>query len=333
MKKLLSLALVLMLSLSACSNKVNKQSESSNEATKTNEVTTNKDKVTIKTYNGENVEVDLEVAFNPSKIAVLDLPALDILDNLGLGDRVIGAASNRVDYLAKYNEKRNLGTIREADLEALAEIEPDVIFIGGRMAKSYDELSKIAPVIYLKVDHVNLGTIKSVEKNAMTIASLFGLESKVSELMANFQSRLDKIAAFANQKTAIVALTTSGSFNILGQDGRASIISREANFKNIGLDAPKKDKEQTATHGNEASFEFVVEKNPEFIFVLDRDVAINAKGGALAKEIVENELVKGLDVYKNGNIVYLSHPTIWYTAEGGITALDYMLKDLEQAIK
>ena len=32
---------------------------------------------------------------------------------------------------------------------------------------------------------------------------------------------------------------------------------------------------------------------------------------------------------KNGNIVYLAHPAVWYTAEGGITALDIMLQDLE----
>ena len=46
-------------------------------------------------------------------------------------------------------------------------------------------------------------------------------------------------------------------------------------------------------------------------------------------EIMENELVMTTDAYKNGNIVYLAHPAVWYTAEGGITALDIMLQDLE----
>ena len=35
----------------------------------------------------------------------------------------------------------NLGTIKEADLEAVMACEPDVIFIGGRLSKSYDALS------------------------------------------------------------------------------------------------------------------------------------------------------------------------------------------------
>ena len=75
-----------------------------------------------------------------------------------------------------------------------------------------------------------------------------------------------------------------------------------------------------------------MEKNPEYLFVMDRDAAIVTDGAQLAKEIVENELVMDLDVYKNGNIVYLAHPAVWYTAEGGIQALDIMLQDLDSEL-
>ena len=43
----------------------------------------------------------------------------------------------------------------------------------------------------------------------------------------------------------------------------------------------------------------------------------------------QNELVMGTDAYKDGKIIYLAHPAVWYTAEGGVTALDLMLQDLE----
>lgn len=65
---------------------------------------------------------------------------------------------------------------------------------------------------------------------------------------------------------------------------------------------------------------------------MDRDAAIGTEGAKLAQDVMENELVMGTDAYKNGNIVYLEHPAVWYTAEGGITALDTMLKDLEAAL-
>ena len=42
-----------------------------------------------------------------------------------------------------------LGTIKEAGLEAVMACGPDVIFIGGWLAGSYDALSQIAPVVYL----------------------------------------------------------------------------------------------------------------------------------------------------------------------------------------
>ena len=205
--------------------------------------------------------------------------------------------------------------------------EPDVIFIGGRLAASYDALSEIAPVVYLATD-TELGVVESVRQNATTIASVFGLEDKVDELMADFDARIQALADAAQGHTAIVGLVTSGGFNVLGVDGRCSMISREIGFENIGIDAEI----DTATHGNEATFEFIVEKDPDYMFVLDRDAAIQTEGAQLAQEIVENELVMDTRVYQDGHIVYLAHPAVWYTAEGGITALDIMLQDLESAV-
>ena len=65
--------------------------------------------------------------------------------------------------------------------------------------------------------------------------------------------------------------------------------------------------ETTSTHGNESSFETIVEKNPDYIFVMDRDAAIGTEGAQLAQDIVENELIMGTDAYKNGHIVYTQY--------------------------
>lgn len=285
------------------------------------------DTVTITALNGSGEAVELSVPRDPQRIAILDMASLDILDSLGLSDRVVGSAGTTLDYLQHVVTDENvvnLGTIKEADMEAVMACEPDIIFIGGRLSASYDALSEIAPVVYLSTDS-ELGVVESVRKNATTIASIFGLEAQVEEKMAGFADRISALQEISKDKTAIVGLVTSGGFNVLGNDGRCSLIGREVGFNNIGVDANI----DTSTHGNEASFEFVVEKNPDYIFVMDRDAAIATEGAKLAQEIVENELVMGTDAYKNGNIVYLAHPAVWYTAEGGITALDIMLQDLE----
>ena len=260
----LILSLALVLALAACGS--NDTTSEATTGTTAAEDTSTPTEVTITSLNGNGDPTDLTVPYDPQRIAILDMASLDILDALGLGDRVVGTASTSLDYLQSYinDEVENLGTIKEADLEAVMACEPDVIFIGGRLASSYDSLSEIAPVVY----------------------------------------------------------------NVLGNDGRCSIIGREVGYENIGVDAEI----DTSTHGNEASFEFIVEKDPEYIFVLDRDAAIQTEGAQLAQEVMENDLVKGTQAYQNGNIVYLAHPAVWYTAEGGITALDLMLQDLESEL-
>ena len=335
-KRILTLMLsaAMVFSLAACGSTSGGSSSDSGQAADSGSAEDSSDEkpetITIQSRNAEGELTEVEVPYDPERIAILDMACLDILDNLGVGDRVVGSASTSLDYLQDYvtnEEIVNLGTIKEADMEAVMECEPDIIFIGGRLSSSYDALNEIAPVVYLATDS-EAGVVESVRTNASTIASIFGLEDKVDELMADFDSRIEALSQFAEGKSAIIGMCTSGSFNVLGNDGRCSIIGKEIGFDNIGVDSNI----DTATHGNEASFEFVVEKNPEYIFVMDRDAAIGTDGARLAQDIMENELVMGTDAYQNGNVIYLAHPAVWYTAEGGVTALDVMLQDLESEL-
>jgi len=333
MKKTLTILLsaILLLTFVACGAKnTNPESQASKEDSTT---------IKISSYNGNNEKIELEVPYNPSRIAVMDYAALDILDNLGVADRVVGLSKgSSIDYLQKYmnNEKIiNVGTIKEISLEKVLESEPDLIFIGGRLAQQYDALSEIAPVVYLPTD-LKLGLVESTKNNARTIASVFGLEEKIDGLFADFDGRIKALQQVSNGKTAFVGMLSSGSFNVLGNDGRCSIIGVEIGFENIGLNYKSGEKQgessSTAAHGNETSFEYIAKSNPDYIFVMNRDAAIGTEGAAPAKEVIENDLIKTTGAFKNGNIVYLEHSNVWYTAEGGVTSLDYMLKDLEKAL-
>lgn len=268
-----------------------------------------------------------EVSYNPKKIVALDLAALDILDALELGDRVVGVPKkSSVNYLTSYNENKdiaNLGSVKEVDMEALNSLQPDVIFIGGRLSSEYEELSKIAPTICISIDHEK-GYISSAKKNADNIASLFGAEKKAEKLFQDFETRIAALKDASLEKTAIIGLVTSGSLSTLGSQSRCSMIVNEVGFENSAADVD-------STHGDSASFELLLQKNPDYIFVLDRDTAINSDGAKAAKEVMENEIVKKTQAYQNGRIIYLT-PDVWYLSEGGITATDRMLKDLEEGI-
>ncbi len=285
--------------------------------------------VTVKSLDGNGEEIEVEVPYDPQRIVILDMASLDIINSMGCAEgRIVGSASTSLDYLVDLVEADgvvNCGTIKEADLEAVMGCEPDVIFIGGRLSGSYDALSEIAPVIYITTD-TETGVIESIRANASNIATMFGTEDEVDELMAQFDERVAALQEFAEGKTCIVGMVTSGSCNLLGSDGRCSIISNEIGFENLA------DGDVTSTHGNESSFETIVSLDPDYMFILDRDTAIGTEGAQLAAEVMDNELINGTRAVEDGNLVILDHPAVWYTAEGGIEALDIMLQDLETTL-
>lgn len=342
MKKLLSLIFIAIgaMSLAACGGgaamttdtetvtPVQTESQSASAESVTAEVVEEKPvSVVVNTLNGNKEVVEIEVPYDPERIAILDMSVLDMLDNWELGDKVVGMPkASEIDYLKSYNENDdivNLGTLKEVDMEALMASEPDLIFIGGRLSAQYDALLEIAPVIYTEVNQ-EIGVIQSVKNNAVMIASIFGVEDKAKEQLEGFDARIAALAEAAKDKTAVIGLVTSSNFNTLGNGSRCSLIGNEVGFTNLADDID-------STHGNESSFELLVSLNPDYVFVLDRDSAINAEGAQLAQEVMENELVQKTTAYQNQQIIYLT-PTVWYLAEGGITAVDIMLEDLEAGI-
>ncbi|MDR1510056.1 MAG: ABC transporter substrate-binding protein [Synergistaceae bacterium] len=284
----------------------------------------------------------VEVPYNPRRVAILDMSVLDMLDAWGLSERVVGMPKDsRVGYLMKYIDDpaiTNLGNLKEVDMEALNSLEPDVIFIGGRLSAEYDNLSEIAPVVLMTIDN-SAGYMKGFVANVAKVASIFGRDTESKDLTSGFDARIAALKSAASGKTAIVGMVTSSSFNALPDGSRCSVIGNEAGFTNLTKPGTIRERggrpnagQAANPHGDSASFELLVEQNPDYIFVLDRDAAIGTAGSKVAREVMENELVQKTDAYNNGRIVYLT-PDVWYLAEGGITATDMMLRDLEEGLK
>ena len=201
--------------------------------------------------------------------------------------------------------------------------------MGGWLAGSYDALSQIAPVVYLATDS-DLGVVESVRQNTRAIASLFGLEDTAGELMTDFDSRVAALASFSEGRTAIVWAWLPAAASMCWATTAAAAPHRPGKraLPTWGGRQPA----PPPTGEPRPASEFLVDKDPDYLFVLDRDAAIGTDGAKLAQEVVENELMKGTAAYRDGRIVYLAHPAVWYTAEGGITALDRMLRDLEDPL-
>ena len=295
------------------------------------------DNVTIQALNAEKTLADVEVPYDPQRIAVLDMAALDILDSLGLGERIVGSAKVTIEYLTDYNPDdsegkiANLGSVKTADMEQVAICEPDVIFIGGRLSKSYADLESIAPVVYLAVDYEK-GVVQSTYDNAKTIASMFGKEAEVDAMFTEFAGRIDTLKPIVEGKNVLLSMYNNNALSLMATDSQLSIIANELGANNLSDTVGEIEK---PTHGEDASWETIINLNPEYMFVMDRSTATGAadEGVLGAREVIENDLVKELDVYKNGKIVYfLEHANVWYPSTGGVQALDCMLGDLEAAL-
>lgn len=327
MKKLTAiiLGLTMALSLAACGAETTAPQASMSET------------VTIQALNANKEMTDIEVPFDPQRIAVLDMPALDILDALGLGERIVGSAQVTIEYLTDYNPDdtdgaiMNLGTVKTADLEKVAACEPDIIFIGGRLSSVYADLEAIAPVVYLAVDYEK-GIVESTRQNARTIASIFGKEAENDAMFTGFQPRIDALNAVLKGRDILLAMYNNNAMSIMDTRSQLNLLAAELGGNNLGETVGDAEK---ATHGEDASWETIINLNPEYIFVLDRSTATGAADEGIlgAREVIENDLIRELDCYKEGKIIYfIRHANVWYTSTGGVQALDTMLSDLEAAL-
>lgn len=337
MKKIFTLvaAIAVVFCMSACGNTAANDHADSSEPSVLTEV--KPETITIQALNANKEMTPVEVPYDPQRIAVLDMPALDILDTLGVGDRIVGSAAVSIAYLTDYNPDdsngkiMNLGTVKTADLEKVAACEPDIIFIGGRLSSVYADLEAIAPVVYLAVDYEK-GIVESTRYNAQTIASIFGKEAEVDALFADFQPRLDALNAVLKGKNVLLGMYNANALGLMGTASQLNMIANELGATNLSESVGEAEK---ATHGEEASWETIITLNPEYMFILDRSTATGAsdEGVMGAREVIENALIQELDVYKNGNIVYfMEHANVWYTSTGGVQALNTMLADLEGAL-
>ncbi|RKD24477.1 ABC transporter [Ammoniphilus oxalaticus] len=268
---------------------------------------------------------ETEVVKNPQKVVVFDFGALDSLDRLGVEVAAVPQATVPA-YLKKYEDSKyvNAGSLKEPDFEAISELDPDLIIISGRQQDLYEELSKIGATIFLGVDTNRY--MESYTENANILAQIFDKQAEVDTALTEVEEAIkelhDQVAD--SDKTALIILANEGNVSAYGPASRFGIIHDVFGF------TPVDSKIEVSTHGQSISFEYIAEKNPDYLFVIDRG-AVVAGGTPGAKQLVENELVKKTKAYENGKIVYLD-ADYWYLSGGGLISVAEMVKEVGVAL-
>jgi len=266
---------------------------------------------------------ETSVPVNPAKVITFDLATIDTLDALGV--EIAGLpGTNLPEYLSKYGEDKYLkvGSLFEPDYEAVAAAAPDLIIVAGRSSAAYPELAKIAPTIDLSNDWTKFEA--SIRANSEILGQIFSKQDEIKAL----ETKLDESIATAKAKapeagTALVILTNAGEVTAFGPGSRFGWL-----YDTLGLKAAASSAEAGA-HGDAVSFEYILEANPDWLFVIDRDAATG--GAEAAKQVLDNELVGQTNAWKNGHVVYLD-PVRTYIINGGLPAFTLLVDQVADAL-
>jgi iron complex transport system substrate-binding protein len=255
----------------------------------------------------------------PQRVVVLDVGELDNVVSLGI-EPVGLAPTEGSPELPSYLKKdagtpKNVGTINNLNLEAIAGLKPDLI-LGSqlRAADKYDELSQIAPTVFsirpgFTWKENYLLNASALDKTAEAKAKLAAYDKKVDELDARLGADKPTVSMVRYLPDGVIRLYANASF--IGTI-----------LKDAGIPRPKnQDIEDLAA---EVSAENIDQAHADYIFTgVYGDAKATDKSRAQG-----NPLWKNLKAVKAGHAYDVPDET-WYLGLG-VTAADEVLGDLEK---
>ena len=260
--------------------------------------TANEDKTTENTVTVTDVRGDVEIPADPQRIVDLSGNS-DILSILGYD--VVGTAnSDAYDYtkFPSYLEETLKGaeilgySMQDTmDVEAVMNLNPDLIVISTVQEKMYDALSEIAPTVMIQLEALNW------KDDVRALAKVFNKEDVANEWIANYENKAkeagDKIKAeYGEDTTYLSFLASGGQFFIFDGAGFGDVL-----YNDMGLAKPAGMPEQTDISLPVVTYEGLAAIQSDYIFVIatDEDLA----------QLEANSIWNNLPAAKNGNVVVL----------------------------
>lgn len=273
--------------------------------------------------NIKHAQGQTQVQKSPKTVAVLDWSTLDTMAVLGVQAQGIPNSNILPPMLSQYDDARfvRVGTLFEPDYEALKNLAPDLIILGRRAGGHYDEVAKYGPTLDLTPNPQDL--LGSVVRNTEILGQIFDREQQAAELTAKLQASVKQLQTLsATQGKGLTLLTSGGKMSAFGIGTRFGMIHDVFGVKPAVTDL------KVGRHGQAVSYEFLLEANPSWLFVMDRDAAIGREGVA-AQGMMDNELVQATEAGAKGQIVYLE-PVSWYLLDN--SGLGVMQTNVERLL-
>ncbi|MDN6519338.1 MAG: ABC transporter substrate-binding protein, partial [Enterococcus sp.] len=166
----------------------------------------------------------------------------------------------------------------------------------------------------------------SIKQNVETLGQIFGKEKAAKKQLAELETSIKETKAKAEESKdkALTVLVNEGQLSTYGKDSRFGIV-----YDTFGF-AEADDAIKASTHGQSVSYEYVLDKNPDVLFVVDRTKAIG--GDDSNNNVADNELVAQTTAGKNKKVISLQ-PDVWYLSGGGLESVKMMLNDVNKAFE
>lgn len=289
---------------------------------------------TTEDANVETIEVTHELASNPidvpvdpERVVVFDIGSLDTIQFLGKEDRVVGLPQATVPhYLDEFLDEKyeNFGSLKEPEFEKIHAANPDLIIISARQMELYDQFAEIAPTVFFDIDTHNY--LHSFEQNASLLGEIFDQAEEVDAEIEALHEQIEAIKGTVEdtKENALIVLGTEGKVSAYGPASRFGIIHDV-----FGITAADPNIEES-THGQSITFEYILETNPDIIYIIDRDATIGMDSSV--QESFENDIIQKTDAYKADRLLYLDGD-IWYLAGGGLQSLSMMIEEINETIE
>lgn len=280
--------------------------------------------VTIEHYSGSDT-----VPTNPETVVVMDTGVLLTMDALGIGADAFGSLGvpvpDEFNAVTDNPDLEAVGTAFEPDYEAINALEPDLIIVATRSSATYAEMSKIAPTVDLTLAE-DVDYLTAFRARHEALGQIFDVSDEVEAQLAELTAAIDELSAqTADAGSALIVLTSGNEVSAYGPGSRFGFLHDV-----FGYAASDESLERDATHGDVVSFEFISEAAPDALFVVDRSAAIG-EDGAVAAQVLENDLVTSTPAWQNDRVVYVDGFS-WYIAGDSIPAMYSIIDDIRSSL-
>lgn len=136
----------------------------------------------------------INVRQNPKRVVTLNKNAAEILRMMGAADRIVGVSDwipKNPDYWPELAKARNVGKFNDPDVEAIAELKPDLLLCyQSSPGPGFEDKMHAAGIQVLRLELYRIGALP---RDVEALGRIFGREDKAREYLDWLKVRMDDI--------------------------------------------------------------------------------------------------------------------------------------------